>query len=135
MHLSFRRENCVHDIRVVRNAWTIARDTETLDRWKSFMDYDTWRDAYALALGPALVKWWMDRYGQILVCTLNELVLNFEDARGIDGAFLGIQLAEKLPPFRSGVVPDTLTIEAPTAALAESIRQIIIDTNAQERSE
>lgn len=77
----------------------------------------------------------MDRYGQILVCTLNELVLNFEDARGIDGAFLGIQLAEKLPQFRSGVVPDTLTIEAPTAALAESIRQIIIDTNAQERSE
>lgn len=130
VHLAFSREDLNVSVEfVTRMVDLLVLRWGYWDKWLLFMGFgDESND-----IAEDLCGLWEDKARPLFDLELKELILDFNDALGPDGTFLGERLASCLPEFRFGNIPTVLTIEAPTSDLADAIRQIIVDRNAEFR--
>lgn len=103
------------------------------DRWLLFMEFDANNENVLSQIDRDLLNMWESKVSHVLLHALEEITLDFRNASGADGSFLGEQLVDKLQHFMGGILPKVLIIEAPTSAIAAAIRRMIVDKNDQYR--
>lgn len=130
LHLIFGRPHDRDCNGILEQTWWNVDHTED-DVWRRFMDLDGKRRSQSDDSAYHSLFRWKSEASHLshLMLQLEELTLDFRAACGLDGSFLGTELVKDFPPFYHGIIPGTFIVEAPTAALADTIRQTIIDIN------
>jgi len=103
------------------------------DRWLLFMEFDVNNENVLSQVDRDLLNTWKSKASHVFLHALEEVTLDFRNACGADGSFLGEQFVDRLQHFMGGILPKVLIIEAPTSAIADAIRRMIVDKNDQYR--
>lgn len=105
------------------------------DRWLLFMEFDVNNETVYYQIDRKLLDMWESKASPVFRLDLEEITLDFRNAWSANGSFIGERLAENLPPFRAGILPKLLLIDAPSSGIADAIRRMIVDKNKQYRGE
>ena len=97
------------------------------------MEFDVNDENVLSQIDRDLLKTWETKSSYVFLHALDEITLDFRNAFGAGGSFLGEQLVNKMDPFIGSILPRVLMNEAPISAIANGIRRMTFGKNVHYR--